>query len=267
MILGTPLGRIALSVRDTISIIGAAYSCPEIVGTLANDRIAGILVTRLCQNDKTFLDIGAHIGSIISEVIYHCPSAQIVGVEPIPEKIAYLRRKFPLVKFFACALGDSDGEATFFVNTKRSGFSSLRRPSGFDAFEFTEMKVPINRLDNLISSDTVDVIKIDVEGAELGVLHGGERLVAKSRPTIMFESGPPAADGLGYTKEALWRWFAEHEYAIVVPNRVAHNDSGLSQDGFLESHLYPRRTTNYFAIPNERRIEIRDRARDVLKRS
>jgi hypothetical protein len=35
-------------------------------------------------------------------------------------------------------------------------------------------------------------------------------------------------------------------------------------DGFIDSHIYPRRCTNYFAIPSERRIEIRDRARDIL---
>ena len=34
--------------------------------------------------------------------------------------------------------------------------------------------------------------------------------------------------------------------------------------GFVESHLYPRRTTNYFAIPQERRAEAMSRARRVL---
>jgi hypothetical protein len=96
------------------------------------------------------------------------------------------------------------------------------------------------------------------------VLRGGERLIVQNRPTIMFESGPAADDALGYTKEALFRWFVERDYVIVVPNRVAHDDDGLSESGFIESHLYPRRTTNYFAISRARRIEIRDRARDVL---
>jgi hypothetical protein len=45
---------------------------------------------------------------------------------------------------------------------------------------------------------------------------------------------------------------------------VAHNDGGLSLEGFIESHAYPRRTTNYIAIPSERRVEIRDRARTLL---
>jgi hypothetical protein len=104
-------------------------------------------------------------------------------------------------------------------------------------------------------------MKIDVEGAELGVVRGARRLLAQCRPVIMFESAPHEV--LGFTKEALWRCFAEQDYVIVVPNRLAHIDPGLKLDGFLESHLFPRRTTNYFAVPQERRDEIRGRARHL----
>jgi hypothetical protein len=81
----------------------------------------------------------------------------------------------------------------------------------------------------------------------------------------MFESAPQSNDNLEYTKENLYDFFVVNDYAVLIPNRVAHNDSGLSKDGFIESHFYPRRTTNYFAIPKERRVEIRDRARSILK--
>jgi hypothetical protein len=81
----------------------------------------------------------------------------------------------------------------------------------------------------------------------------------------MFESGPFDNEGLRNTKEALWEVLFDQNYVVLVPNRVAHNDSGLSKECFIESHLYPRRTTNYFAIPKERRMELRDRARKVLK--
>jgi FkbM family methyltransferase len=265
LILGTGIGRLALAARDSVNLAVAALTRPEIAGMVSNDYLAGVLITRLCKANKTFIDIGAHIGSVFAGVAYYCPSVRIIAIEPIPEKVVHLRRKFSHVECHACALSDSEGETSFFVNTKRSGFSSLVRPSRFDESEVTEMKVPLKKLDTLISSREVDLIKIDVEGAELGVLRGGERLVAESRPTIMFESVLPTGNGLGYTTESLWQWFAEREYAVLVPNRIAHNDPGLSQDCFVESHMYPRRTANYFAIANERRVEIQDRARDVLK--
>ena len=99
LILGTILGRIGLSMRDSINLARTAYVCPEAVGTLANDVLARILVTKLCRNDKIFVDIGAHIGSVVAEVNYCTPSVRIVAFEAIPEKVAFLRRKPRHVEF------------------------------------------------------------------------------------------------------------------------------------------------------------------------
>jgi hypothetical protein len=128
-----------------------------------------------------------------------------------------------------------------------------------------EIKVRLEKLDNLVPHMDVDAIKIDVEGAELGVIRGAVNILRRCRPIIMFESGPQADDGLGYTKEAILDFLNSHDFSVVVPNRVAHDDDGLTSAGFIESHLYPRRTTNYFAIPTERRTEFRDRARSILR--
>lgn len=266
IILGTAIGRIAISARDAFDILRAAFFHPESIGTLANDQMATALVTKICRPNKTFIDVGAHIGSIISSVMWNDRSIKIIAIEAIPEKIINLRRKFPAVEFHECAVGDSEGDISFFINTRQSGYSSLgRSPANASDQSITEIRVQIKKLDSLISSNDIDVVKIDVEGAELGVLRGSTNLLARCRPTIMFESAPPGDDGLGYTKEALWEIFSEQDYAVLVPNRVAHDDLGLTKEGFIESHLYPRRTTNYFAIAKELRVEIRDRARDVLK--
>jgi len=268
MLVGTAVGKIALAGRDRIALLHTALFCPEAVGMLANDQLATALATSLCRPNKIFMDVGAHIGSVIAAVMQHDPSIKIIGFEAMPEKIAKLRRKFPSIDLHGCAVGNLSGEVSFFINQKQSGYSSLARPSNVSQSTVKEIRVPIRKIDELVTSDQVDVMKIDVEGAELGVLQGGEALILKSRPTIMFESAPiPADDSLGYTKEAMWEWLNAHDYLVLVPNRVAHIDPGLSCDGFLESHRYPRRTTNYFAIPKERHLEIRHAARRVLNMS
>jgi FkbM family methyltransferase len=265
LILGTPLGRWAMSLRETILLVKASRQNLENVGTLANDVLGGFLTVRLCRDARTFIDIGAHIGSIVSEVAHHCPSAKIIAVEAIPEKVEHLRQAFPFAVFHSCAVADSEGEATFFVDQEASAFSSLERPSDSTRSHVIEITVPLRTLDGLVSATDVDVIKIDVEGEELAVLRGSERIVAENRPTIMFESGPPPDDAAHTKRELIWQWFADRNYVILVPNRLAHNDPGMSRDGFLESHCYPRRTTNYFGVANERRVEIRDQARVLLK--
>ena len=266
-ILGTFLGKLALVVRDKCEIIRTSFINIENLGTISNDQMATFLVTRLCKPNKIFVDIGAHIGSIISSVAYHDSTINIIAVEAMPDKALDLRRKFPSVDVYECAVGEPDKEeetVSFYVNTNQSGYSSLGKPNKKDKSSFVEITVPLIKLDKLVPSKDIDIIKIDVEGAELGVLRGSINTLNTNRPVVMFESGPIKYDGLEYTKEDMWDFLKENDYGVYVPNRVAHNGIELSKDGFIESHLYPRRTTNYFAIPVERRIEIRDRARKLL---
>jgi FkbM family methyltransferase len=264
-LLSGPFGRGAMFVRDKYLILREAWLFPESVGTLASDQMATHLITRIGKPNTTFVDVGAHIGSIVFEVMRNHAAVRIVAIEAMPDKVEKLRRKFPTVEFHGCAVGESSGEAAFFVHSQRSGYSSLGRPGNPADQSITEIRVPVRRLDELVAFADVDAIKIDVEGAELGVFRGAAGLLQKCRPTVMFESGPQGDDGLGYTKEALYEFLVANGYSVLVPNRVAHDDDGLTLSGFIESHRYPRRTTNYFAIPVQRRIEIRDRARNILK--
>jgi FkbM family methyltransferase len=262
-VVGTAIGNLLMSARDRLNLLRAGHNSLETIGTIANDQLATLLVTRICESHKAFIDVGAHIGSVIASVAQSDASIKIIAIEAIPEKAFRLRTKFAHVDVHACAVSDQQGEVPFYINTKDSGYSSLGRPTG-DTNSFAQIRVRMEKLDDLVPHENVGVIKIDVEGAELAVLRGSKEIIAQSRPTIMFESGPGDPNGLGHSKADLWQFFAEREYVILVPNRVAHEDGGLSQDGFIESHLYPRRTTNYFAIAKEQRSAGRDRARQVV---
>jgi FkbM family methyltransferase len=264
MILGTQLAQLAMNTREKIELIYAACFRISDLGTLANDHLATYLITRFCAPGKIFIDIGAHIGSVVSSVQTHVPSATIIAIEPIPEKVVHLRRSFPTVRVHQVALGDSEGSVKFFIDTKQSGYSSLSRPAERDAKKMVEITVPMTRLDQLVDSNAIDAIKIDVEGTELDVLRGSVGTITRNRPIIMYESGPPAGGQMDSEKTPQWQFFRNNNYILVVPNRLAHNDDGLTREGYIESHLYPRRTTNYFAVPIERQSEYRDRARRIL---
>lgn len=260
LLLRTIIGHYFLEIRDKLSLVKTSLTKAEAVVTLSNDILSTKLITRICSSEMVFIDIGSHIGSIISEVQRHDKSISIIGVEAIPEKVANLRDSFPSVEFFDCALGDESGEATFYINEKESGYSSLVTPKDGSSKKIREITVAIKKLDDLDNFQNVDAIKIDVEGAELGVIIGSTNTIKNNKPIIMFESAP----GETRFKEEIWDVFFSLQYGIHLPNRLAHNDTPLSKECFIDSHSYPRFTTNYFAVPFEKRLVYRDRARKIL---
>lgn len=242
----------------------AARSNPEIGGIVCQGRCAELVLAGLCDPGTAFLDIGAHIGSVTASVRHHHPCMRIIAVEAVPEKAAALAARFPEVEVHNCALGEDEHDVTFFIDTKRSGYSSLTQGRRSER-DVREVSVQMRRLDEIIdASIQVDVIKIDVEGAELGVFRGSPELVQRCRPAVLFESSLTGAETMGFTAGRLFDWFDEREYEVLVPNRVAHDAPSLSREGFLEAHHYPCRTLDYFAIPRDRRTDFRDRARRAL---
>ena len=161
-------------------------------------------------------------------------------------------------------MGETEGTVILYVNPRQSGYSSLGKSDKVGGEDAIPIDVSIHRLDNIISVNDIDVIKVDVVGAELGVLRGSKEIIARNRPVINFESGHSVDDGLGYSKEAMWDFFSEIDYEIYLPNRVAHGGHGLSKEEYIGAHVYPRLTTNFFAIPVGRREDIKDRARKIM---
>lgn len=109
-LLNSILGHIALSARDRFDLLRALLRNPESAGTIVNDWIAFSLVTKLCLPGKIFVDVGAHIGSVISEVHRNDKRVQIVAIEAIPEKAERLRRTFPFARIHQCAVGEAPGQ-------------------------------------------------------------------------------------------------------------------------------------------------------------
>ena len=250
------LGELAQTARAAFSLHRAIHTRLESLGTEANDELARWLLERMCPPGGTFLDVGAHIGSVLAGVRRHSRPARLIAIEAMPDKVANLRRRFPEVEIHEFAVGAERGQASFFVDLAQSGYSSLTARTDGSA---REIRVEVKPLDEALAGVTVDVVKIDVEGAELAALRGATGLIAAGRPLVMFESATLTLDAA-----AMWAWFDERDYDILLPNRLAHLGQALSREGFEEAHVYPRRTMNYFASPRERRAEFRDRARVLL---
>lgn len=163
----------------------------------AGSEIATELKEIFGQNKITFADIGACDG--LSSIIYSqlFPGSTGVAFEPLPDNCAEMIKNFTEynvnVHIEMVALSNKIGDAVFYKSSgdapKVEGWntgnksSSLLRPkrhlTEHSWCKFMQTKVTTTKLDNFKYS--FDFIHIDVQGAELMVLKGGEKTISKAK--------------------------------------------------------------------------------------
>ncbi len=209
-------------------------------------------IERLVEPGFNCVDVGCHIGSVLAKFVRLAPGGEHAAFEPTPDKAARLRRKFPDIEIHELALSDEPGEADFFINAREAGYNSLnRRGDGREGSE--KITVKIGTLDeSLPPGRRIDVLKIDAEGAELGVIKGGERTMSVSRPLVIFESGParPLEAG-GFAGDALFRHFTDAlEYAVYTPETALSGGAPMSLETHRAHRTYPFGGFNFIALPS-----------------
>lgn len=150
------------------------------------------------------VDIGANHGLFSAGVLAVAPQARITAVEPHPAARAQLTERFgplPNVEILDVAVAATSGTATFHLAIKDE-LSSLRAVSperlGDDYWGWApagELKVRTVTLDELVGDRTVDVLKVDVQGAERDVLLGGEATLARARSVLLEMTFFPQYEG------------------------------------------------------------------------
>jgi FkbM family methyltransferase len=123
---------------------------------------------------ETILDIGGNIGIAARYLAHRYPRASIHSFEPIPENYRLLRRNVEgsNVTVHPYALGARSGSVEFrnWSGEDNRGFYSLARaPTEGETAVRAEMRSVSEALES-IGAKQVDVIKIDVEGAEHEIL-------------------------------------------------------------------------------------------------
>ncbi len=139
------------------------------------------------------IDAGANIGIFSLKAAREIgPSGTLLAVEPATKTFAKLKTNvsnnhFQNIRLFQCAAGPTNGEATLYLE-RHDGHSSLYTRPGRDR---NSERVPVRPLDDILESSGLkrcDFLKIDTEGAELGVLEGAERILSDFRPYLSMET-------------------------------------------------------------------------------
>ena len=193
----------------------------------------------LLRPGMTVFDVGANLGiySLLAAAKVG-PSRAVHAIEPAPEVFACLRESARLagshVTVNHAAVAEREGLLAFHLadHVKDSGLHSLA-PS---AARHRRVEVPGVTLDGYTAARNlakVDLIKIDIEGAELLALHGAERLLSgPAPPMLMVEVSDCHAAAFRTTAADVKVWLRRRGYRGCtvmasgrwrrVPARAAH---------------------------------------------
>ncbi|MCS3391301.1 FkbM family methyltransferase [Burkholderia thailandensis] len=187
---------------------------------------------RWIQPGDTVIDVGAHLGLHLSRFIELAgPTGQVIGFEPLPFAFDILSTQHacPTLTLNNVALAHEPAHAEFTFAQGSPGESGLRKRLYISPETVTPTLIPVKvdtldmHTENLRS---VDYIKIDIEGGEIGCLEGATRTIDKFRPLISTEYGYPSYSVYGLTKDSLFNFASSKNYVLfdIFLNRIDTRD-------------------------------------------
>jgi len=216
------------------------------------DRQTEAIIRKVCRPHTNCVDVGTHRGEILDLMRVLAPGGQHFGFEPLPHFYKSLLERYadaPSVHIFPFALSDTAGTASFNWVTTNPAYSGLKkrhydRPNEQEQAITVEMRT----LDSVVFPYQVPVglMKIDVEGGEMGVLRGAEELLRRDRPVIIFEFGLGGSDVYGTTPRVLLDFLEPLCYRVYLLHDYLRGRAPLT-GGALEEQFYGRKNFYFVA--------------------
>jgi FkbM family methyltransferase len=193
-------------------------------GAYSGDQLS--LIEKILGPEGVFLDIGANQGEFSIAAAKVVQFGKVMAFEPVTEYRDRLIANIALngfgnVQVFPVALGEQEG--TLPIYDEKSSFEDGTRNEGlptlfaFGSRNYPREVVQVRRLDDVLAEQDVhrvDLIKLDIEGAEWMALRGAKSTIQRYRPVLILEIGRETCLSAGYDPEALVAWLQAMEYRI-----------------------------------------------------
>lgn len=213
---------------DVVRIDGSTIEVPGTrrmrLSVLAGNLRIHRLLDRFVRPGSTVVDVGANIGyNTIHAARLVGPGGRVLAVEPAGDNLEVLRANVAAaglanVRIEPVAAGSAPGMRDFFVRGPKSAVNSLFARSCY-AFVTDIVRVPVVPLDDLAPGGA-DLVKIDVEGAELEVLEGMHRILATG-PVLIVEWHPILQQLAGHATDALPLWLLRRGWRLEAASHTA----------------------------------------------
>ncbi len=185
------------------------------------------LIERLFEAPFTFVDVGANQGEFSVFVASMSEDNRVLAFEPTQNMRSRLQHNLSCneltnAKVFGFGLSDRSRD-----NVPIYGSDDVMDDGTFHAglptiHTMTDRHVrlesiSLRSLDETLQNndvDSIDLIKIDVEGEELSVLKGAQNTISQFRPFLILEANSTSAAAAGYTISELYGWLENQGYLL-----------------------------------------------------
>lgn len=192
------------------------------------------IFSRILKKSSNCIDIGSNKGDILKKIIKFSPHGIHFAFEPIPSLFHRLLNIYGnRSKIYNYALSNKTGFSNFHYFTDRSAVSGLKSRGLDKEYACSIIKVETKLLDDVIPCDiSIDMIKIDVEGAEYLVLEGGKNIIWNNKPFIFFEFGHAGAQSYNTTPEMIFDFISKMGMKINLLSYFLMGREGLNKIEF-----------------------------------
>jgi FkbM family methyltransferase len=224
----------------------------EIIAFGDYDRPLHDVIDQLVRPGMVCFDVGANLGAVSVHLAHRvAPHGTVFAFEPVPEVARRLRahvraNRFASVIHVQClALADRMGSARMAVACLQAANQGTATLVGSDQIGVGQTRVvEVQPVDYFIAKNgiqKIDIMKIDIQGAEPLLLAGGPRTFGELGPDLLMEVAPEDLRGLGKTSRDLLTAVEAYGYSVFkveahgIGNRLAAREVG---DDFAASNVY-----------------------------
>lgn len=161
--------------------IKGSHNISVVLGTY--ERKQSIEFASFCKNSKSFWDLGAHVGYYTLLYHFNSTGGKIAAFEPSERNANLFRKHMDMNKIsnynlFEVAVSDKEGVLSF--NKTATSVAGKLDEQG-------DSKVNVVKLSKMVAEGKIaipDLVKMDIEGAEVNVLKDMKQIFTEKKPVL-----------------------------------------------------------------------------------